>query len=211
MGALLPREFYARDALAVARDLLGCVLVRGGVALRITETEAYRHPDDSASHCRAGRTPRNEPMWGPPGHAYVYLCYGMHSMLNLVTDEDGEGAAVLVRAAEVLEGAELVAARRGLAPEDARALRGTLVAGPGKVGQALALAPSLSGQPLFREGGLEVRGGEPPAEVLVGPRVGIEYALPADRAAPYRFADARSPAVTRPRTLRPLIRHPRTR
>ena len=99
---LLPQSFYARDALLVARDLLGKLLVRDAVALRITEVEAYRWPGDTANHCRAGRTPRNAAMWGPPGHAYVYLCYGMHNMLNLVTDREGEGAAPFIAIAEKL-------------------------------------------------------------------------------------------------------------
>jgi DNA-3-methyladenine glycosylase len=133
-GSSLGPAFYARDALGVARDLLGALIVRrtadGVVALRITETEAYRHPDDSANHCRAGRTRRNWAMWGPPGHAYVYVCYGLHAMLNLVTGRDGEGAAVLIRAAEVVAGLELVQARRGTATLDPAAL----LAGPGKVG-----------------------------------------------------------------------------
>jgi DNA-3-methyladenine glycosylase len=90
-GRLLSRQFYARDALDVARDLLGQEFWQGAVGLRITEVEAYRYPDDSANHCRRGLTARNAPMWGPPGHAYVYLCYGLHQMLNLVTNRDGEG------------------------------------------------------------------------------------------------------------------------
>src|SRR5689334_13275606 len=79
-AAILPQSFYARDALVVARELLGKLIRRDGVVLRISEVEAYR-PNDSASHCRMGRTGRNAPMWGPPGHAYVYLCYGIHNML----------------------------------------------------------------------------------------------------------------------------------
>src|SRR5688500_13424039 len=110
---LLPQAFYARDALVVAPELLGKLLVHGGVVLRITEVEAYRHPGDTANHCRAGRTSRNEPMWGAAGHAYVYLCYGLHSMLNLVTDREHEGAAVLIRAAEPVAGLSVIAARRG--------------------------------------------------------------------------------------------------
>src|SRR6476646_9919401 len=98
MAAILPQSFYARDALLVAEALLGMHLQRDGIVLRITEVEAYRHPNDSASHCRMGRTARNAPMWGPPGHAYVYLCYGIHCLLNLVTGQEGEGAAVLIRA-----------------------------------------------------------------------------------------------------------------
>ncbi len=201
---LLPQSFFARDALAVARELLGCVLVHGEVQLRITETEAYRHPNDSANHCRAGRTARNEAMWGPPGHAYVYLCYGMHSLLNLVTDHEGEGAAVLIRSASLVSGASIVRARRAIHAVD----EVTLLAGPGKVGQALALDPSFSGHALFERGGLEVHRGDEVLEVLVGPRVGVDYASPRDRDAPYRFADAGSRVVTRRRSLAPLVRFP---
>ncbi len=210
-GALLTQAFYARDALLVARDLVGCVIVRvragHEVALRITESEAYRHPGDSANHCRAGRTPRNEPMWGPPGHAYVYLCYGVHSLLNLVTGVEGEGAAVLIRSAELVSGSEVVRARRAIASGDAA----TLLAGPGKVGQALAVDPSTSGQQLFAPGPLEVRSGSPPEGLLVGRRVGVDFAEPADRDAPYRFADAGSRVVSQPRTLAPLWRFERSR
>src|SRR5690606_14899712 len=109
--ALLPQAFYRRDALTVAHDLIGTLLVRDEVVLRVTEVEAYR-VGDTASHCRAGKTARNAPMWGPPGRAYIYLCYGLHQMLNLVTDEDGVGAAVLVRAAELVSGEATVLERR---------------------------------------------------------------------------------------------------
>src|SRR3954453_1323710 len=112
MPAFLPQSFYARDALDVAETLLGKLLQRGEVVLRITEVEAYRHPNDTANHCRMGRTPRNAPMWGPPGHAYVYLCYGIHRMLNLVTNDEGEGAAVLIRSCEPVAGLATVAERR---------------------------------------------------------------------------------------------------
>jgi DNA-3-methyladenine glycosylase len=134
-------------------------------------------------------------MWGPPGHAYVYLCYGLHSMLNLVTDREGEGAAVLIRAAEPIAGLSTVAARRGgkTGPE--------ALTGPGKVGAALGLDTRFSGQPLFLPGDLEVRDGEPPAKILAGPRVGIDYASAADRKAPWRFAIADSPWVSHRRTL----------
>ncbi|MBN8615778.1 MAG: DNA-3-methyladenine glycosylase [Deltaproteobacteria bacterium] len=205
LDTILPQSFYARDALVVARDLLGCVLVRDGVALRITETEAYRHPDDSANHCRFGRTPRNAPMWGAPGHAYVYVCYGLHAMLNLVTDADGEGAAVLIRACEIVDGHAIVRGRRGGVRDEV-----ALLAGPGKVGAALGLDTRSSGHALFERGGLEVHEGRV-EHVLVGPRVGIDYARPSDREAPYRFADARSRVVTRRRTLTPLVRYASTR
>jgi DNA-3-methyladenine glycosylase len=195
---LVEQAFYARDALVVAPELLGKLLVHGPVVLRITEVEAYRHPGDTANHCRAGRTPRNAPMWGPAGHAYVYLCYGLHSMLNLVTDREGEGAAVLIRACEPVEGVATVAARRGGKTGP------VTLTGPGKVGAALALDTRFSGHPVFAPGGLEVRDGAPPAKVLTGPRVGIDYASAADRAAPWRFAIADSVWVSHRQTLRPL-------
>jgi DNA-3-methyladenine glycosylase len=196
---LLPQSFFARDALVVAPDLLGKHLVHGQVALRITEVEAYRHPGDTANHCRAGRTARNAPMWGPAGHAYVYVCYGIHAMLNLVTGDVDEGAAVLIRAAEPVAGHAIIRARRhGL--EDPGSL-----AGPGKVAAALALDTSFSGHPVFEPGGLEARDAPavPAAKILAGPRVGIDYASPADRAAPWRFAIADCAWVSHRRMLGP--------
>jgi DNA-3-methyladenine glycosylase len=166
----------------VARDLLGKRLARGHVVLRITEVEAYRYPDDTASHCRMGRTERNAPMWGPPGHAYVYLCYGVHQMLNLVTNREGEGAAVLIRACEPVRGLSTIRARRG--QKDGP----VLLTGPGKVARALGLDVRFNGHPVFRPGGLRVLDGEPPEEILVGPRVGIDYASAAHRKAPWRLA-----------------------
>ena len=198
-GSLLPQSFFARDALEVARELIGCLLRRDDVVVRITEVEAYRHPGDTASHCRMGRTPRNAPMWGPPGHAYVYLCYGVHSMLNLVTNAEDEGAAVLVRAAEAIAGHDRIASRRG----------GKLdLAGPGKVAAALGLDTAWSGHPLFAPGGLECLAAERVPRPLVGPRVGIDYAAPRDRRALYRFADPESSSVTARRTLRLARRSP---
>ena len=196
---LLPQSFYARDALLVARDLLGKLLVRDSVALRITEVEAYRWPGDTANHCRAGRTPRNAAMWGPPGHAYVYLCYGMHNMLNLVTDREGEGAAVLIRAGEPVAGLPELLARRKATCE-----RPALLTGPGKIGQALGLDAGWSFHPLFEPGGLCVRDAPPVPAILAGPRVGIDYASPADRAAPWRLAVAGTRWVSVPGGLRPV-------
>ena len=103
---LLPQDWYFRDVVEVARDLIGRHVRRGRVTLRITEVEAYRGPTDSAAHTSMGRTPRNEPMWGDGGHSYVYLCYGLHNMLNIVTGR-GEGAAVLIRSAEPVVGEAL--------------------------------------------------------------------------------------------------------
>lgn len=193
--APLPPSFYDRDALDVARDLVGAEVAHAGVRLRITEVEAYRYPGDTANHARVGRTVRNAPMWGPPGHAYVYLCYGMHHLLNFVTGPEGHPAVVLVRAAEVVEGLELVTARRG------NLVGPALLTGPGKIGRALALDTSHSGLPL--SGPLAVYARERTYPLLVGPRVGIDYAEPADREAPWRLAAADSRWVSHPKRLWP--------
>ncbi len=193
--ARLPQRFYRRDALDVARDLLGKILRRGPVRLRITEVEAYRHGGDTANHCRAGRTPRNAAMWGPPGRAYVYVCYGLHQMLNLVTDEDGQGAAVLIRAAEPLAGHDVIRTRRGGLDGPA------LLTGPGKVGAALGLDTSFCHHPLYRAGGLEVLDAAPVAQVLCGPRIGIDYATPEHVRAPWRLAVADNRWVSHRKTL----------
>jgi DNA-3-methyladenine glycosylase len=180
----------------VARALLGALLVREGVTLRITEVEAYGWPGDSASHARHGRTPRNAPMWGPPGHAYLYFCYGMHWMLNVVTGPEGEATAVLIRGAEVVAGLEEVLRRR----KAAMATPG-LCTGPGKVAQALGLERSFDGHDLRLPGGLELRPGPAPARVLAGPRLGIGFATPEDQARPWRFADGDSRAVLQRKAL----------
>jgi DNA-3-methyladenine glycosylase len=175
------------------------LLVRGDVSLRITEVEAYGGPGDSASHARHGRTARNAPMWGPPGHAYLYFCYGVHWMLNVVTGPNGDASAVLIRGAEVVSGLETVLARR-------RAAKATpqLCAGPGKVAQALGLDRAFDGHDLLAPGGLELRPGTPPAHVLAGPRVGIAFATPPDQVRPWRFADGESAAVLHRKLLEPL-------
>lgn len=199
---IVGQEFYARDALAVARDLLGKLLRQGEVVLRITEVEAYRHPNDTANHCRMGRTARNAPMWGPPGHAYVYLCYGVHNMLNVVTGREGEGAAVLIRACEPVSGLGQVLQRRKARPEAGD--RPLLLTGPGKVGQALGLDTSWSGHPLFAAGGLTLHDAPAVTAVLAGPRVGIEFASATDQAAPWRLAVAGTRWVSVPAGLRPV-------
>lgn len=185
-------------APAAARSLLGQLVVGGAVALRITEVEAYGGPEDSASHARHGRTARNTPMWGPPGRAYLYLCYGMHWMLNVVTGPDGEASAVLIRGAEVVAGLDTVLARRS-----ATRAAPLLCAGPGKVAQALGLNRTFDGHDLLSPGGLELRRGTPPACILAGPRLGIGFATPEDQARPWRFADGGSSAVLRKRELAP--------
>lgn len=154
--------------------------------MRITEVEAYCWPGDSACHARHGRTARNAALWGSPGRAYVYLCYGLHQMLNIVTGAEGEAAAVLIRSCEPISGLETIRARRG-----GREGPG-LLTGPGKVGAALALDASCNQHALYRSGGLQLLRGTPAVSMLTGPRVGIDYAEAAHRDAPWRFAEANS-------------------
>jgi DNA-3-methyladenine glycosylase len=175
MTSGLHSAFFDRDTRVVAQELLGCALVRDGVSVRIVETEAYI-PGDSANHSYRGRTARNAPMWGPPGHLYVYLCYGIHHLLNLVTEADGRPAAVLIRGCTVVSGHETVRERRG----------GRLdLMGPGKVAQALGTDTSWSGRALGD--GLHVVHGPPPEAVQAVPRVGIDFAEPVHRDALWRY------------------------
>ncbi|CAL5056049.1 unnamed protein product [Urochloa decumbens] len=198
IGRALPREFFEVDALDLAPRLLGKLLRRDEVVLRITEVEAYR-PNDSACHGRFGITARTAPVFGLGGHAYVYLCYGLHMMLNVVADMEGVGAAVLIRSCSPVSGLETIQRRRGQQTE-----KPILLTGPGKVGQALGLSTDWSNHPLYTPGGLEVLDGPEPQGILVGPRVGIEYASPEHVAAPWRFAIAGTPWISAPKnTLRP--------
>src|SRR3954463_2055001 len=136
---LIPRSFYDRPVLEVARDLLGAVLVCGDVALRLTEVEAYAGGHDPASHAFRGPTPRNSVMFGPGGHAYVYFTYGMHFCMNLVCGPDGSASAVLLRAGEVVAGLETARARRpGATDRD-------LARGPARLTKALAVDRALDG------------------------------------------------------------------
>lgn len=194
----LPREFFEVDALDLAPRLLGKLLRRDQVVLRITEVEAYR-PNDSACHGRFGITARTAPVFGPGGHAYVYLCYGLHMMLNVVADKEGIGAAVLIRSCAPVSGLEIIQQRRGQQTE-----KPILLTGPGKVGQALGLSTDWSNHPLYVPGGLEVLDGPEPKNILVGPRVGIDYASPEHVVAPWRFAFAGTPWISAPKnTLKP--------
>ncbi|KFI24057.1 DNA-3-methyladenine glycosylase [Nitrosococcus oceani] len=197
MTELLPSRFYARDALEVAADLLGALLCREQVVLRITEVEAYRWPEDTANHGRHGRTLRNEALWGPPGRVYLYLCYGIHHLLNLVTGEEGQAAAVLIRACEPMAGFDLIQRRRR------GKIKPGLLTGPGKVGAALGLDLRWNHHPLYEPEGLEVRRGTPVAAPLAGPRVGIPYAHPEHRDAPWRLAVPDNPWVSYRSQLQP--------
>ncbi|MBL0313889.1 MAG: DNA-3-methyladenine glycosylase [Holophagaceae bacterium] len=193
-GKLIPQSFYRRDVDLVARGLLGHLLVRDDVVLRITETEAYGGPEDSASHVRHGRTERNAIMWEKGGHAYLYLCYGLHWMLNVVTGEEGQGAAVLIRACEPVTGVDTLLARRMMS-----AVKPALLAGPGRVAQGLSLDKVLNGEALFRKGDLELREGDPPGAILSGPRVGIAFATPKDQQALRRYAVSGTPWISSPK------------
>ena len=193
----MPQAFYLRPVQVVARDLLGRHLRHGDVELRITEVEAYAGQEDSASHCRSGRTPRNAPMWEAGGQVYMYFCYGVHHMLNIVTGPAGEGSAVLIRSCEPVAGLDLVRLRRG-GPEGP-----ALLTGPGKVAQALALDLGFTRHPLYAPGGLELLEGTPPDRILEGPRVGVDFAREPDRLRPWRFAAAGSPWVSQRKALAP--------
>lgn len=184
----LGRAFFARPAPQVAAALVGKLLHRrdDGITVRIVETEAYRQ-DDPACHAHRGMTARNAPLFGPPGHAYVYFSYGMHWCLNVVTGEEGRGEGCLLRAAEPIAGVEVIRRRRGEHHRERDLLRG-----PGRLGQALGLAREHSGIDVCGDGllGLSDDGSRPP--VAQGPRVGV--ALAAD--VPWRFWAADSPWVS---------------
>jgi DNA-3-methyladenine glycosylase len=176
-------ELFASPSDAAARDLIGWTLTVDGVGGRIVETEAY-HPSDPASHSFAGPTPRNAVMFGPPGRIYVYRSYGIHWCMNLVCG-DGPGSAVLLRALEPTQGLDLMIARRGL--DDVR----RLCAGPGRLCQALGVTHDHNGA-LVTEVPFDLRPG-PPAEVVVGPRIGISKAIEV----PWRFGERGSPFLSR--------------
>src|SRR3954454_15299571 len=168
-GRILPRTFYNRSAVDVARELLGKVLTHGPAAGIIVETEAYLGREDLAAHSARGITDRTRVIFGPPGHAYVYFIYGMYECLNLVCEPDGVPGCVLIRALEPVAGIELMQTRRPAArkPED-------LAAGPGKLTMAMAITRAQNAVDVTR-GSLVVR--EPRIhshiEVLVTPRIGI--------------------------------------
>ncbi|MBE2216011.1 MAG: DNA-3-methyladenine glycosylase [Opitutaceae bacterium] len=181
MARVLTAEAWAgRDTAAIARRLLGCRLVVGGSegrrALRITEVEAYCGPHDRASHASRGRTPRNAVMFGPAGFWYVYLCYGVHEMLNLVTGPADYPAAVLIRGVEGIEG-------------------------PGRLTRALRIDRRFNHLPATRTTGLWIEERDVPVEsgdVAATPRIGVDYAGPEWSGKPWRFV-LRAPGEARAR------------
>lgn len=185
---ILPNSFYDRPTLTVARELLGAVLVRveNGVRIAgiITETEAYIGESDLGCHAKAGKTPRTAIMYGMPGNAYVYFTYGMHWMLNAVTEQEGFPAAVLIRAIQPLEGIEMIAARRGKQPKS------KWTDGPGKLTQALNIDKSFNGIDLCRKnGGLWIEAGESILDknVTIDARVGLNSVPEPWKSLPWRF------------------------
>ena len=184
------RAFYDRSVHDVARDLVGCVVRHGDTAGRIVEVESY-HEEEPACHAFAGLTPRTETLFGEPGLAYVYRSYGVHALLNAVSERAGIGAAALIRALEPIEGNDLMRERRGLEPVE------SLCSGPGKLTQALGIGLDLNGTPLTGDGPIEIL--PPPVasaapRVVVGTRIGITKAAEL----PWRFCDADSACVSRP-------------
>ena len=184
----LDRDFFARPAPEVAEDLVGKLLHRhdDGITVRIVETEAYRQ-DDPACHAHRGMTQRNAPLFGPPGHAYVYFSYGMHWCVNIVSGEEAWGEGCLLRAAEPVAGLEVIRERRGAQHAERDLLRG-----PGRLGQALGLGREHSGIDVCDGDLLSVSDDGVRLEVVAGPRVGV--ALAADL--PWRFWAAESPWVS---------------
>ncbi len=195
------RSFFLAPTLQVARRLLGATLVHdtpaGRTAGRIVEVEAYRGPKDRAAHSRGGhRSPRNEVMYGPPGHAYVYFVYGMHHCVNVVTAPADVPEAILVRALEPLDGIELMRRRRRLPAEtpDWRLCRG-----PGALCQAMGIGRAENGSDLLGGPLRLLLGAVVPARLVArGPRIGVAYAG-ADALRPWRFAIRGTPAVSNPR------------
>jgi DNA-3-methyladenine glycosylase len=187
-GPALEVSFFDRPPREVAVDLIGCTLLHEGVGGLIVETEAYER-DDPACHAYSGPTPRNAPLFGPAARVYVYTCYGIHSMFNVVTDADGVAAAVLIRALEPTHGLEAMRERRG-AESDRE-----LCSGPGKLCEALAIettatATSAIEAPFAWQG----RPRAESFEVVAGPRIGLTKAVDL----PWRYCLERSRYLSRP-------------
>jgi DNA-3-methyladenine glycosylase len=186
---LLSVAFFDRSVHDVAPELLGCALLVDGVGGVIVEVEAYEQADP-ACHAHRGLTPRNASLFGPPGRAYVYRSYGIHSCMNFVCEEEGSAAAVLIRALEPVWGVEAMPRRRG------REVARELCSGPGKLTEALGIGLELDGAPLT-EPPFELRGrplGVPDLRPVAGPRIGISKATDL----PWRYCAAGSPYLSRP-------------
>ncbi|SDG89650.1 DNA-3-methyladenine glycosylase [Lentzea fradiae] len=184
---LLTREELAIDPVDAAQLLLGSYLEAGDVRVRVVEVEAYRGGDDPASHCYRGKTPRNEVMFGPAGHLYVYFVYGMHFCANVVSLTDGVAGAVLLRAGEVVSGEDIAFSRRPASRSAAE-----LAKGPARLCKVLGLDRTQNGVDLTSpDSPVRLYAGEPAGEVFSGPRVGVAVAMDV----PWRFW-IDSPAVS---------------
>jgi DNA-3-methyladenine glycosylase len=184
---MLRREFFARSVHEVAPELIGVTLLVNGVGGPIVEAEAYESAVDPSAHGFRGRTPRNASMFGPPGHAYVYRSYGIHWCLNLVCEEEGSAAAVLIRGLEPAHGVEVMQQRRGLL--DPR----LLCAGPGRLCQALGVTRDDDGLALD-EPPFELLPADSARAVVAAPRIGISVGTEL----PWRYCAAGSPYLSRP-------------
>lgn len=195
---VLPRDFYNRSTLTVATDLLGKVLVHrtpaGDAAGMIVETEAYIGEDDPACHAAPGPTRRNAPLYGPPGFAYVYLNYGIHYLVNAVTEADGHPAAVLIRALAPVEGIRLMEKRR--APDGRHIDTSDLCRGPGNLTRALGITLTDNLQDLVSSRLVIEDRGHTPANVSWGSRIGITVGVEK----PWRCWITGHPAVSGSRT-----------
>lgn len=185
-GRRLTRRFFARSVHDVAPDLIGVTLLVNGVGGPIVEVEAYHHTDPAA-HSYGGRTERNAVMFGPPGYAYVYRSYGIHWCLNFVCEREGAASAVLIRALMPTAGLDVMRRRRGMSDDR------LLCAGPGRVGQALAVTRANNGQALDAPP-FALFARTAAVEVVAGPRIGITKA--ADL--PWRYGLAGSPYLSKP-------------
>jgi len=183
----LGADFFDRSVHAVARDLIGCQLFFAGAGGTIVETESYDR-DDPACHAYAGLTERTRVLFGPPGRSYVYLSYGIHSLLNFVAEPEGEAAAVLIRALEPSAGLEAMRTRRGERPD------AELCSGPGKLTEALGVGLEHNDAELDRDPFLLLAPDRERPEVVTGPRIGITKAV--ER--PWRFCAAGSRFLSRP-------------
>ena len=192
----LPQRFFARSALEVARDLIGCTFLFGGAGGRIVETEAYRQ-DDPCCHGYRGKTDRNAVLFGPPGHLYVYFTYGMHFCANIAAEEEGVAAGVLLRALEPEHGVEDMVARRGvLEPR-------LLASGPARLAQALGIGRAQNGLPVWEPplAVLPRPAGAPEPDVATTARIGVR----GGDQKPWRFVDAGSRFLSRPLSRTPIL------
>lgn len=181
-------DFFARSVHEVARELIGCRLLYDGVGGTIVEVESYER-DDPACHAYVGLTARTAVLFGPPGRAYVYLSYGIHSLLNFVCEPEGEAAAVLIRALEPTDGIEAMRAHRGPKHADAE-----LCNGPGKLTEALGITLAQNDADLSRPPFAILPPAGAPPLVVTSPRIGITKAVEL----PWRFSAAGNRYVSRP-------------